>query len=250
MSKQYLYHITEKKNIRNIMAEGLIPTIGPNSKINNEKTKRIYLSDEQSLCYWQLIVKNPVILKIAADKLQGQITQCNYYAGTDGTDYNEFLYEENIPAAHIEITDINVSLSDKLNKQLCLSHLALIGTACDNIAFYNTYYDCDHYDTYRKAKEARTEALIQCRVLTKILPNLRYKDVSETDMQDHLLLMSRSGFTSLTDRYDIDDNNLRLWHLLNESEAANRDTKRLYKLIQKTFSPNVLMTNTNYWFDN
>ena len=140
MSEQYFYHITEKENLKTILEQGLIPKIGRNSKITNENKARIYLSDRDSLFYWNLIVKDPIVLKIAANHLEhDKLTPHMYSADVN---YKENMYENTIPAEYIEITNIKPELTAEQNESLCLSFLLMLGSACDHLAYYETYSDC------------------------------------------------------------------------------------------------------------
>ena len=251
MAQQYFYHIAERKNIDKILEQGLIPKIGRNSRAVNEEKPRVYLSNKRSLFYWGLIVKDPVVLRIESSYMKKhniKISHKNY------GDYAEWFCYENIPAESIEVTSIKPGLSEDQNQDLCLSHLGLLSSACKKLAYYELYHDCEDENTRKIARQRRTKALAECRILNRILPRLDFKKVSNDEIIKLIQKQSHKGICVFSDTYSPyecfdEKEDLRLWQLLGLSENANRDTKQLYKLLQKIFDNDILTVNTRNWTD-
>ncbi len=99
-----LYHITEEKNQKQIMEQGLIPKKGPNDW--NTRDKFAFMTEERYIAPWLGILKqieNPVILAVDTKNLTG-ITQGRTFQDRDYVDgyiYGEYRTKEMIPASAV-----------------------------------------------------------------------------------------------------------------------------------------------------
>ena len=104
-----LYHIAEKKDLDNIMKEGLIPAIGDNNYKNTEDM--VYLTTERDIAPWLAVLKhkdNPTILEIDTTGISG-IETGRVFNDRDFTQgvYTEYRTTEVIPASAISEVEIN-----------------------------------------------------------------------------------------------------------------------------------------------
>lgn len=98
-----LYHIADRKDLDNIMKEGLIPATGDNNYKNMED--KVYLTTQKDLAPWLAILKhkdNPVILEINTAGLN-TIETGRVFNDRDFTQgvYTEYYTKEAIPASSI-----------------------------------------------------------------------------------------------------------------------------------------------------
>jgi len=99
MSTQYLYHVTDEKNVDNILKKGLKPKSKTNSDgyMNNERVY-LYLNEPDKTEMLISVSKNPITLRINLDKMNK--TTKFYF---DPRIENAFYTYEPIPNSAIEI---------------------------------------------------------------------------------------------------------------------------------------------------
>lgn len=139
-----LYHVTKLENVQNILKHGLIPYIGNNSKIIDEKSKRIYLCDFDSIPYWSVICKGNVVLSIDIDESKMREYDFEVYKYTL---YKEFITTKSISSKYIKIINykINNVTINYINKNLCSELLYKLSRFCSDCArYYN--YNYGNYD--------------------------------------------------------------------------------------------------------
>lgn len=83
----YLYHLTNKNLLSNILKEGLVPNIGISSKMADEPEPAIFLCDNNSLPYWQILLDRDILLKI-------KILESGTYKVFDYELYKEYVFKE------------------------------------------------------------------------------------------------------------------------------------------------------------
>lgn len=109
-----LYHVTSKEKLDSIMAEGLIPLIGENSKRVGEFGKHVYLCSEDHVGYWKIILGRKVVLRVNV------INESDLKKHEYGL-YDEYMYDWNIPPENIELSDIKTSKQQI--QHLCYSYV-------------------------------------------------------------------------------------------------------------------------------
>ncbi len=105
--KKTVYHVTRKRNVKNIMANGLVPKIGTNSRMLGETEKAIHvfydpIEMEDAIANWDLFDEDAVlsVLRIKIDP--SLVRDDPAYPGSIG------LIRTPVPPSDIEITDIQV----------------------------------------------------------------------------------------------------------------------------------------------
>lgn len=222
----YLYHITDEHGLQEIKESGMLkPNIGEHSQIAEEKEKYLYLCDQPSIPYWQILLDKHILLQIPYDMLKD--TELFVY-----TNYREYLTTEEIP--YDKIKYIGTIEPDKnVMKELCIEYLYQISYVCTNIA---RYYDHHHV--------SETDINRDIRILLSCLKNLDYESISTCRITDTLYKYGESGAYTFVDTYK--NTNEQLWSQLIKYPKDNTSTlrKKLYKYIKQTFPTYVLTINT------
>ena len=96
---KYLYHLTKPEYLDRILAEGLKPIIGDNSKLVDDMVPACHMCEKKDLPYWNLLLDRPgALLKIDSSYLcEDKIQERNYHL------YKEKIYDELIPKEAVRI---------------------------------------------------------------------------------------------------------------------------------------------------
>lgn len=115
-----LYHITEEKNLDDIMEKGLVPMTGKNNYKNMEDY--VYLASEQDIAPWLSILKNvekPVIIEVNTSGLtgieQGRVFTTDRSFTPQG--YGEYRTQDIIPPSALTVKQF--SRDDDFGRKLC-----------------------------------------------------------------------------------------------------------------------------------
>lgn len=140
VESQVLYHITNKSNAQQILAEGLKPNVGTNSKLCSEEQEMIYLTDKESIPYWVILldIKDPVLLEVR--DIMTEKFQYSYYA--------EYQCSQTISPEHITLADQNLlnTVTVEYMKTLCEEYIYTLSILCLRIIDAYTYDEVNNLD--------------------------------------------------------------------------------------------------------
>lgn len=227
----YLYHLTNKTLLDSILKEGLVPNIGTSSKMADEPEPAIFLCDNISLPYWQILLDRDILLKI-------KLLESDTYKIFDYELYKEYVLKDKIPNDRIEIIPLPKPSIEKY-KKLLKSYICTISCAC-------CY--CAEYYTYGKENTNITLDIIERCILTvQIVANrLDYSYMPRNELKDELEGLGQDGYYTFLDKYR--STNKSIWEKLIEYPKDNTYESRewLYNFVKKQFS-NVLDVDTGGW---
>lgn len=182
------YHITTEENAEKILKNGLLPQIGPRSKTVQEPEKLIYLAKRHDVPYWQILLNMPVMLSVK--NLTEEQTQKWRYSA-----YDEYTYNQLIPAERIAVTDFKISLKErrKAMRCLCLDHLCTISRFTEYCARYN-YHDNDNPDEKERIEHTG-------KILFTNSEHLDFSILQTHEIYDFLLERGEDGAYTFCDIY-------------------------------------------------
>lgn len=228
-----LYHITDKRNVPDILKHGLKPGIGSNSKICYEEKPLIYLTDEMSVPYWQILlgIETPVILAVQLNETPELV---KYYW------YNEYITDAAIPADRITtVTNINSQITDKeVLQNLCYDQMIALSHICVTIV---TCYERN--ESLKPFIDDITRELAVCK-------RLNFTCYSQKSWQELLKAYGNEGAYTFCDKYDVWGNKQHppLWQKITmyPQDEFTDIRNNISEFIQKSF-PDCLDLNTGGW---
>ena len=230
-----LYHITSKETAKQILKEGLKPSIGENSKIANETEAVIYLCSRKSVPFWQILLKQYTVLEVDE-------TDLDLSAHYKYTNYDEYLIKTPIPADKIKRTRISKPAYSYMRK-LCLMYLHVISCYCRNCARYYDYIE--DYD--EKTKKEKHDCLdYDGKLLVHIMNRLDYSKLEKQEIRDEIKMIGDSGQYSLCDYYYDTDNRLYQQLLHYPDDDMSKTRKQINKYIRENLKY-CLRVNTGGW---
>lgn len=223
------YHTTSKQNLENILREGLTPMIGENSKLVGEQEKAVFLTDSKSLPYWQIILNQPVTLRISGLN-ESDVNIFSY------GNYKEYMYNRIIPAENIKIVKRKRHDIEAM-KKLCKSYMYSLSDFSKNCARY--YEKMDDNDMLN-------DLVMQSASLLKVLYNLDFNSLSVAEKKKILKDMGKSGLYTICDQYY--DTGKRLYQMLKDypKDALTENRIKVYNYIKANFKY-CLSINTGGW---
>ena len=228
------YHVTTSENAEKILKEGLKPMIGPNSQLNREEEKFIYLCEREDIKFWRIILGRYTILEID-DAAVGEFQEFNY------SKYSEIFIDYPVEPQHIR--KVNISPAEtKQMKTLCLDFIHTISAYCTHCAKYFTYKD----ENEEYIKDLRDAITIDGTFLRNILPRLDYSMLSKQEIIDYIKQMGEDCEYTICDKYC--DEQKRLYQKLIEYETDETidDRKFIYNYIKK-YLKGCLSVDTGGW---
>ena len=231
------YHVTTSKNAENILKEGLKPTIGPNSQLNHENEKFIYLCGRKDIKFWRIILGNYTVLEIDDEAIK------EFYS-FEYTDYSEIYI--NYPIEPKFIKRINISSNETLQmKKLCLNFLHMVSAYCVMCAKYYTYKeDYDENDEY--IKDIKNEVSTGSEFLRKMLPRLDYSVLSKKEITDYIKQMGNDCAYTICDKYCDEPKRLYQKLIEYETDETTDDRKFIHNYIKK-YLKGCLSVDTGGW---
>lgn len=249
MSKA-LYHLTDKKNLDSILSNGLIPQIGPTSKLMGEERNTVFLCEEKDIGKWRIILDKNVLLRIDGIDESG-LTKTSY------SEYDEYAYDRPILPANIRLESDCVEIKNSDMKVLCSSYLitmSVFATICAEFEEQLQKHNCHNFSeeerdaVLEKNGVMPVETLVYLgKSLTVVLPRLDYRTADMTEWSNVLKEYGSMGEYSFCDTYK--KTGKRLWQMLNEydiSPECNQQFRTIYKFIADTF-PFAYSLNTGGW---
>ena len=231
-----LYHLTTIKNAELILKEGLKCRIGERSKLVKEYRPGIYLTDIDSLPYWQLILDVPIILEVKNIQ-QDNLEKYDYHS------YSEYIYSSNISSENINSVTMSYDVS-KYNCRLSLDVLDTISDVCVRCAQY--YNDNNKLSDYEKNDYIK--GLKHLLVLSKYL--LNRIDLFSCKLEvvtEHLIGSAEDGEYTLCDEYK--HTGLRLYEQLihYRHDELTEHRKSLYEKCIEKFPEYIKNIDTGGW---
>ena len=225
-----LYHITEKKNVENILREGLIPRIGPRSK-GVESKPLICFTEKKYIPAWKILlgIRSPKILKVSINPC---ITKKTVY-----TSYEEYFTEQTIEPTCIQLVDMPINRLARKNamKQLCYDRIDALSALCQECAIHYTRKTNSHYN--KLAQYLKNEY--------RVLKRLDYSVLSTEEKRKYLKDLGESGEFTFLDTYL--DTDKKLYQLSMYEDPYSYDIRRNFEnLIVEKFS-DCLDLNTGGW---
>lgn len=137
------YHITSQENVVSICENGLVPKIGDRGQSVLEDRKCVFVSDEESLPIWTVIlgIDNPavIVIDIPDEKSENYFTHSQTYGAVDAR-YNEFYTYSHIPAKYISCVYNEYNTEDELieaNGKMLLNLMFEMSITC--MRAYNVF---------------------------------------------------------------------------------------------------------------
>lgn len=231
------FHITERNRIDKILKEGIIPSIGENSKTALEKEPLICLCDETSLPMWMITLgrKNEDVIEVDA----GDLVSEPDYSGA--AEHAEYRLKERIAPSRLRRAEDVVSQEeyDAAMKQMCIDNLYTVSHLCLMCA---QYYRRDE----EKDPEEIEDMLSLLQIQTAVLERLDYISVSRQELKEKLREHGESGYNTYDDFWC--DTKYKLHQMLTrypeDSLAAAR--KRFRRAINRQLKGTLTM-NTGGW---
>lgn len=218
---QYLYHLTTKNELSSIMKNGLEPRIGANSKIVQEKTPRIYLSDKNSIPFWSVLLNKKLILRI-------NIRGLNINDEYNYTKYKEFIYEHKITPDRITICDNPPSVTTQHMQELCKSYMHIIS--------YCTTACADYYTRPKWLGYSEEDMDWELENLIQILPRLNFKSLSEYDIKQELIHMGQEQcMITFVDTYFNTERRMYEQLIYYPNDKLTHKRQQLYNMIKSIF---------------
>lgn len=231
-----LYHLTTIKNAELILKEGLKCRIGERSKLVKEYRPGIYLTDIDSLPYWQLILDVPIILEVKNIQ-QDNLEKYDYCS------YSEYIYSSNIDSENINQVTVSYDVS-KYNCRLSLDVLETISNVCVRCAQY--YNDQIYLSGCEKSDYI--EALENWLILSKyLLDKIDLFSCKREVVTEHLIDSAEDGEYTLCDEYK--HTGLRLYEQLihYRHDELTEHRKALYEKCIEKFPEYINNINTGIW---
>ena len=132
---KYLYHVTTKDKCRDILVNGLIPSIGEQSEKVSENKPAIYLCDYEEVGKWKIVLGKDTVLRI-------KNTNENLLEIRDYPSFHEYICFNKIEPYNIELTNVN-STKQQMQELCCDYTLHLCCLVTKIIRYYDGYYDND-----------------------------------------------------------------------------------------------------------
>jgi len=226
------YHLTTEENAAKILVEGLKPVVGDRSKAIHDERTGIFLCKRKCIAYWQIILNLQEVLEVTGIDAEKSYSY-NY------GDYEEFIYEKEIPASNIKRTNIKPG-KIRAMRRLCISYISTISRFCELCARY--------YDAKSKyGKELYEDLDAWADTLLYVLPNLNYKLCSKSKIVSEIEYAGQElcAYT-LCDKYY--DTGKRLYQMLLEYPADELTEKRnkIHNLIKMNLD-GCLEVDTGGW---
>jgi len=244
MISKYFYHLTDKKNLKSILENGLIPDIGPNSTLVNETIPAVYLCDRKYIPFWRTLLNKNIILAI--DKTAFKNDTIPVIDTRSYSDYNEHICIKPIAPEFIKQIYISKNKDTAANKKLCLSHLEDLSDFCRDCAKFYSYNFKERYCENDRREYEKT-LIRKAKALIALLTNLHYEAIDKKTIREYLIDFGSSGEYTLCDTYN--HTKTRLYQML-AKYPENDDLKpirtELYKLIKQKLK-GTLNVNTGGW---
>lgn len=221
MKDNILYHLTSVDNLPSILRNGIVPSIGDNSRDCNELRPLIYLCDYDSIPYWSILLGHKTVLTLNVSDLN---LQTYYYRGRNYS-YVESISDSSIGEYKIEdITKCTFEYG-LYNKRLCLSYLSNLSELVSNIV---------HCYDYHRPNGFIVNAVA---ALLKVLDRLDYSKVNTDELCYELLLLNDDVGYPFTDVYRGSD--IRMWEALvrfERNDPTFTSREKLYNFIKENLS--------------
>lgn len=207
MKTKYLYHVTTREHAKEILKKGLIPKIGPNSKLVKESEPTVYLCERKDVPYWRMMLSRPTVLAVDMNIIR-QLDITDNVIHHEYKRYSEYRITAHIKPEFIKRTHISHDRDEQINRELCLSYLIDISDICKRCAEYYTYqydydddYDYDICSPYDNLK-------IQMNAMLTVLKTINYQAVCSEDIRNALQDFGESGEYTFCDTYNHTDKKL------------------------------------------
>lgn len=231
--KMYFYHLTNEKSAQQILKSGLKPRIGFRSFLMREKRPYIYLTDEKSIPYWEILLDRHVLLKIDANCLKYNYELIDYRY------YKELVYDLTIPAQYIQRVNKIPCLTQEQKTDFQLFFIDNISTVCFHFANYTAYYKTN--PKYAMIHYRNTQNYIQN--LKHILRRIDFTNMQKNTLEQHLQSKTNRREMTLCDYYE-HNKNQKLWEILEHHELATKKTIWLHRWLENTFPTDYLSIAT------
>lgn len=225
---KYLYHLTDAKNLPNILKNGLKPGIGERSQVVGEEIPAIYLSKRADIPYWRIILGQTVLLQISnVDELNLEYFQYSCYG--------EYLCKEVIKPENIKRIYINKPTEQHM-KDLCLNYLFSISQVIEYvIRFYHNQTSLTESDIYKM--------LESCLL---VVNRLDYSVMDKKEIKRILEDYGDSGGYTMVDTYLNTDTRLYEQICNFKEDSLTEKCKELNNFIKTKFK-GCLTVNTGGW---
>ena len=229
------YHVTTMDAAKQILKTGLIPNIGPNSRVCHEETPRIYLCDKKDIPFWNILLDKNVILKIEFDH-----NELENYEEVSYKDYGEYMSTSSIPADKIKLSRIKIDKEDAM-KKLCIDTLYAISDVTRKVA--------DYYNRPQWAHLTHDDIMQHLDVTICILERLDYSSLTKQHIKKELKLMGEElCMNTFVDYYF--NTNLRLYQQLTQypKDDLTEKLSTLRKLIENKLKGCLTVNTGGYCF--
>lgn len=225
-----LYHLTTLECLSRILLEGLIPKHGLNSIIASDDLEAIYLSKQEHLPYWRILLGYTFIVEVDID--ESYTIKCKHYDL-----YDEYICEVPIPQSCIESVSTLVYIDQSAMCNLCISYTHSLSTLILNTI----------KDYYRNNKLSYTDDLISyIEFFLKVSERLDFSVVPSAELRNALKEAGEDGEYTFLDSYLDTDRKLYQQFMFFDDPLTQDVRKRLYELIINIYS-DCLDLNTGGW---
>lgn len=218
---KYLYHVTNKDNLKSILHWGLTPRIGDNSKRIGNTEKLLYLCDKESIPLWKILLGYDMVLKIKIP--DGCQIKAYDYTTSDGKRYHGFTTTQIIRKENIHIIYENNFIDNEVS---CMRHIAKdYLTELSRFCYYAAMIPKARYPYLKKFCLTQMKEIY--RKIDPVLDNLNFSVCGPFAVRNYLIKYSNSGNYSLADHYF--DTERRLYEMLirYEYDDMNEERRRI-----------------------
>lgn len=232
-----LYHLTTKDNIHDILKHGLIPKIGERASRIDEQTARIYLCDQQSIPYWQIILNLSTILLIQ-NLQKSSVEEWKY------SKYREYTCKQPISPDNISVSNIHITDEQRIHamQDLCINHML-------NVSSFTVL--CARYYHDNPLQQPNTELLQTLKRQAKIIsvnsPQLNFTALTNQEIKQALKREGDSGGYTFCDTYCNTKTTLLEKLIEYPDDELSKMRHKIYNIMTSCLDPECLHVNTGGW---
>lgn len=228
---KYLYHLTKPEYLDQILAEGIKPIIGDNSKLVDDMVPICHMCERKDLPYWNLLLDKPgALLKINSSYLyENEILERDYHL------YKEKMYSRLIPKEAVSVVngfDLSLENIDVARRQeFKLSVINSVSGICELISRLVLNSESEYFlENYKDVKICASTA-------RRVISLIDFTEITPKKLQNELIrLVDDCGVSTFCDLDYINfDSDMRLYEYLQLKPYATEDTKWLYSWLVSNY---------------
>lgn len=227
---KYLYHLTKRKNLKDILTHGLKAQIGKNAKLCDE-SPHIWLCTKENICRWMILLDTDACVRVDIRGLKLE----------ERSFLSEYMCEQNIAPERIKKAHVSITAKErtKVMKDLCESYIYSISFLVRTTAEYYKTKGFRH-------EPYPADSLKSIYISTLYALNKLDYSVLSNKKKKEIILENGDGYCAFTDCYY--DTEQRLWEqlVLYPKDELYGVRMKLHEYITKNF-PKQLYLDTGGW---